>query len=161
MNTRLVVVLLSSISFLSFSQTASFVAASQSSQSTSIIIDWSIGELITESFSNGSVHLSHGVNEAGSIFIITGDLKEPIAVEAKIYPVPFHSDVFIEAGDESSNLREQHITLLDETGRVMKAEVDFISNQKARVDGQLLAPGFYLLTLRTNNSIKTYKLLKK
>ncbi len=160
MYTRLSVLLLSSMSFLSYSQTANFVAASQSSQSTSIIADWSIGELITESFSNSAVKLSHGVNEAGSIFIITGDLKEEVAAEAKIYPVPFQSEIFIEAGDDH-NINDQHITLLDETGKVVSTEVDFISSQKARVDARSLAPGFYLLTLRTNTSIKTFKLIKK
>jgi hypothetical protein len=154
----LLALLFSSPYLTSHAQTSNFVTASQSGQVTSIVVDWSIGELITESFLSNSLKVDHGVNEVGSIFIVTGDLEEASSV-VNVYPIPFNSDFFIETSN--NNFTKENICLLDATGRIINPEIEFISVEKIKVDARTLSPGFYLLTLRTNSSIKNYRLIKK
>lgn len=143
---------------LVYGQTSSFVSASQNSHGTSVNAEWTIGELIVEGFSSPNLYVSHGLNETGVVFIITGDIQEKETIN-QVYPIPFQSEFFIETNDD--NLKDYSLDLLDASGKSLKPQIEFISDKSVRIDTGTLAEGFYILTLKTNTSVKTFKLIKQ
>jgi hypothetical protein len=145
------------LSTVSFSQTSNFVSASQQSESSSLKVNWTIGELISEDFKNSSVLLSPGI-ETVALFVITGDVD---VAEAKmqVYPVPFINEFYIESPSE--DFTDAQLFLLDESGRVTNPNVEFPSDRKAVVKTHAYSSGTYFLHIKTNSSAKTFKLIKQ
>src|ERR1700755_1322811 len=85
--------------FLIYSQTGNTVSASQNSNSSSLKVEWTVGELITESFKNSQLEAGHGMDELAGVFVITGDIDE-ISDQTSVYPTPFKNYFFIEMKED-------------------------------------------------------------
>jgi hypothetical protein len=134
----------------------SIVAASGSSSSSSLQSSWSIGEIITESFSNSSVKVVHGVNESGAVYVITSIDKNDDGYH--LYPNPFSSDLVLEAS--KGNLEKISIEVFDVTGRAIPLEISKQENQIVVSPGDIVA-GVYIFKLKDQNKIQSFKIIKK
>jgi len=92
---------------------------------------------------------------------ILGDVQlsgntEFVQAEYNIYPNPATDYINVEAPLSFYNVFYQ---ISDLTGRIFVS--DYLEADKASIDISSLKPGMYLITLKTKNSFKTYKFVKK
>ena len=123
-------------------------------------IAWSAGESITESFEQDGIILNHGFH-AGEIIQETE--VQGIHVDPEklvVFPNPSSDNVKIVLDTRYNKNGYLHYTMINEIGQVVKkgkypAETHILNIQD-------LPPGYYVLTIISNNEIvKSFKLIKK
>jgi hypothetical protein len=120
---------------------------------------WTLGELIVDQIPNAQISLVNGLAESNAVFVITGDISEPLDEHIQVYPIPFQSHFFIE--NELEDLKQYPIDFTDETRKKLEFQINFVSDRKAKVEVRDLPTGLYILTITTKSSIKTFKLIKQ
>ncbi len=74
----------------------------------------------------------------------------------KVYPNPFQDNILVDFTDTAHQLE---IVIYDVLGRsVLKQQ---LNNQNAMIDTRSLSQGIYLLRIKQDKSLKTYKILKR
>ncbi len=131
----------------------SFVSASGSATGTSFQTSWSIGEIFTESFSNKSIKVSHGINEAAAVYVITS--INDVANGYHLYPNPFSSNLILEVPIE--NKEDICVEIFDMHGKMILPEVKRDNSQLIVSPGEI-APGIYLFII---NKAQSFKIVKK
>ncbi len=134
----------------------SIVSASGSSFGTTFQTNWSIGEILTESFSNSTIKVNHGLNESGAIYVITGinDIEEGY----QLYPNPFTRDLILEVPNEK--VGGLSVEIFDLTGKTIPLEMTKQQNQIVVAPGNITA-GVYLFTVKGGNKTQSFKIIKK
>ena len=129
-------------------------SAGDSFSDNSLILEWTLGEIATESF-EGSLFVSQGFHQPlENITSIDNPLSSlgPI----KVYPNPTKDRVFIEREKEG----EVVVALLDLRGRILIKHT--FSNSIDQLDLSPLPSGLYILNMRDENqsslSIRIQKL---
>jgi Secretion system C-terminal sorting domain len=135
----------------------SIVSASGAYSSANFRISWSIGEIFTESFSNSTVKINHGLNEAGAIYVITA-IEDAEAIEGyHLYPNPFSTDLILEV---PQNLKDPIINMTDLTGKALLPEIVKERNRYT-VTPNDIAQGTYIVSIQNENKIVSFKIIKK
>lgn len=138
-------------------QPSNIVSASGSKTSSTLQVDWTLGELFVESSKAATVQLQSGVGAINAVLIVTGDLPKTDDL-TDVYPIPFRDEFYIEANtDEAISF-----SLYDTNGKKIELPYEVIG-RKIKVDTGALQSGFYLLMLPTKktNTVQPVKLIKQ
>jgi hypothetical protein len=135
------------------------VAASGSTESPNLKVDWSLGDVFAEVFSNDKVSVATGVSAAASVFVITGDVDRKEVQSPSVYPVPFENEFYIDRKEDAGYFE---FKVFDTSGK----EIPLSFSEEGliyRVDAAALAAGAYVLVIKQMNSTTphVFKLIKK
>ncbi|MEY4603892.1 MAG: hypothetical protein RIT43_1184 [Bacteroidota bacterium] len=116
-------------------------------------IDFTIGETVIHTVSDGSNELTQGFHQTTWIFLGIEDFSQEVQIN--LYPNPSVDVITI----ESSEYKEHLFEMFDSGGKlVLQGE---LVAEKTHIKGMDLAPGNYALTIRKEGRVlKTFKLLK-
>jgi hypothetical protein len=116
-------------------------------------IDFTIGELVTETVSNGTNDLTQGFHQTNWRFLGVEDHVPQY--EAVIFPNPTADVLNIRAGE----FQNVTYTLYDQQGKMVITNV--LLTEQTPIQVSQLAPGSYYLTLNNEKQIlKTFNLIK-
>jgi hypothetical protein len=116
-------------------------------------IDFTIGEVITETVSDGTYDMTQGFHQTNWNF--AGIVDHKPTFQALIYPNPTSAYLNIQASD----FNNVEFKLFDAQGKIVKA--GRLETSETLVHVKELAPGNYSLVLfQTQNFLKTFKLTK-
>ena len=116
-------------------------------------IDFSIGELVTETVSDGTNDLTQGFHQTNWSFLGVEDFAPHY--EASVFPNPTADVLNIKASD----FKNVTYTLYDKQGKLVMRNV--LLGDQTPIQVSQLAPGSYLLTLNNETqTLKTFKLIK-
>lgn len=125
----------------------------ESYSNTNTKIDFTIGEIVTNTVSDGTNDLTQGFHQTNWIFVALEDLQPETQVN--IYPNPAVDELTI----ETSAFKELSFELVDAEGKLV--EQDELTAEKTPVKVAELAPGNYILNIRHGNQVwKNFKLIK-
>jgi hypothetical protein len=80
--------------------------------------------------------------------------------EVQIFPNPASDKLFIRQGNPEFALSEEDIRLTDLNGRSLQASIQQTANG-ITIDVSALAPGYYILTIRTMQGMKGFPLIRR
>ena len=117
-------------------------------------IDYTIGEVVINTVSDGTNDLTQGFHQTDWNFVGVED--HVASVDATVYPNPIDHTLNI----KSDYFEDVSYTLYDATGRIVMN--DILSATLTSFDVSALAPGAYSLRLTDKNQtpLKTFKLVK-
>ncbi|MCE2711336.1 MAG: T9SS type A sorting domain-containing protein [Cryomorphaceae bacterium] len=125
----------------------------ESYSNTNTKIDFTMGEMVTNTASDGTIDLTQGFHQTNWIFVGVEDLQPETQVN--IYPNPSVDELTI----ETSAFKELSFEIVDAVGKLV--EHDELSAKKTPVKVARLAPGNYTLNIRHGGQVwKTFKLIK-
>ncbi len=138
---------------ISFSQEV-ISTQGDSYSNASAIIDFTVGEVIINTATNGSNDLTQGFHQTNWNFLGVNNHEQNF--EATVYPNPIGSELFI----ETKNFESVSFVLYDATGKIVSKNK--LDASKIGIDVSTLAPSSYSLVLRNENEekVKTFKLVK-
>ena len=117
----------------------------------SVIMDFSIGELATQTLQNNEI-LTQGFHQE---ILKIGTLVHELDILTKIYPNPTTKLLFIELKEESDG----DILMYDIKGKLVLQ--DKFQNQKIKqLDISTFSPGNYLLHINISNKTSVFKIEK-
>ena len=130
--------------------------AGDSFNNTSYQLDWSIGECITATHSEGDYVLTQGFHQSTYAITAIKDLRADINMS--VYPNP--TTDFISLKVESSKAEGMQYTITDFSGKVLQT-----SNLKSdieQINFSNYANGVYFLSVKQENNqlIKSFKIIK-
>jgi hypothetical protein len=130
--------------------------AGESFKNTNYQLDWSIGELQTETYNASQNILSQGFQQG--TYVISTIVENPgLALDITAYPNPTSDYVNIKF--QESEVNGYQFVLTDFAGKLLKAGK--ISNQIIAIDFSTYTSGTYILSIEHNGSvIKSFKILK-
>lgn len=128
--------------------------AGQQYQNGALQLEWTLGEVITESQSNGNETLTQGFHQPE--MKVTGLEDFHTGLELSVFPNPSTGILHV-AFDAQP--RALHFALNDATGQTL---IRRQATQGFELDLFSLAPGSYFLSVRSHNGTlyKTYQILK-
>jgi len=141
--------------FAVLSGSAQEVVATQgdSYSNASANIDFTIGEVVIHTGTDGNNDLTHGFHQTNWNFLGVEDFAPNY--EAIIYPNPTEDVLNI----RTSTFENVTYTLYDAQGKLVMQ--DILSAEQTPIQVSQLAPGSYLLTLNNQTqNLKTFKLVK-
>jgi hypothetical protein len=125
---------------------------------TGIALSWTIGELVTETFTNGSNILTQGFHQSRLSSTAIDDIPFP-GLSLAVYPNPFTCvfNIKVDQGDFS----QLEYSLLSINGKVLLNKK--MTRDLTQIEMQTFATGNYLLRInrRTGEPVKTYKVVKQ
>ncbi len=129
------------------------------------IMEFTLGELITETLSNGTFQLTQGFNQSESSGM-DSDLgtsspeDEFTAEELNVYPNPFQDLIHIAYAFDSNH--EMDIAIYDITGKLMLKTKQNFSNGSKQFDLSAYNDGVYFIKVQhaDSNKLKTFKIIK-
>ncbi len=131
-------------------------SSGESYKSASFQLDWSIGELQTETYTNGSALLTQGFHQNN--YIVTA-IDEPNGITYQISASPNPTTNFIYLRIESPNNQHLQYQITDFRGEVLQNEK--ISDNNQQINFSDFAFGSYFIFVRQNNQlVKSFKIIK-
>jgi hypothetical protein len=151
------VCLLCSVSVFSQSLENDVVSSSGESFSTNNIhLDWSIGEVCTESYTTNNIVVSQGFHQ-GNVLVATylDNLKhQQLSVE--VFPNPATNFISIQS-DEIKNMK---LILLDGIGKVVHQQ-QIMSNNTVIGISDLVSGIYFAKIIQNNKEVTTTKIIKQ
>ena len=115
-------------------------------------LSWSVGEVAVTTESAGSHILTQGFHQSGlTMTEITEKFND--ALKVQVFPNPVHDEFTIETPVKALNF-----SLLDFTGKFLQRGK--VSAGKTTVNLSGYPEGTYLLKVNTDNSFRTFKIIK-
>ncbi|MGE0771750.1 MAG: T9SS type A sorting domain-containing protein [Cyclobacteriaceae bacterium] len=108
----------------------------------SLQVEWSIGELITNSMEETTGALSHGILAMSRVQVITGDIDHHIQM-VEVWPNPFREVVLIKTPDAS----RLFLNITDLQGRKVPFRTTITDDEINLQIENDLEPGIYLLNV--------------
>ena len=147
-------VLLSLITTLSVSAQEVVSTQGDSYSNASANIDFTLGEVIIDTGTNGTNDLTQGFHQSNWNFLGVEDFAHNY--EATIFPNPTEDVLNI----RTSTFENVTYTLYDAQGKLVMQ--DILSAEQTPIQVSQLAPGAYSLTLNNQTqNLKTFKLIKQ
>ena len=117
-------------------------------------IDFTIGEVVINTGTDGTNDLTQGFHQTNWNFLGVDNHEQNF--EATVYPNPLGSELFI----QTENFESVTYVLYDATGRIVVENK--LNSLETGIDVSTLAPSSYSLVLRNENqeNVKTFKLIK-
>jgi hypothetical protein len=124
-----------------------YVAASQGS------LSWTLGEVITETFSNTNGFLTQGFQQKDKDILQLNDLS--LESRIKVYPSPFTSEITISIDGEHPDYK---VFVRDyQYKHMLETEASFQTGiQQMTIDLSELSDGFYFLIIRATSTDKRF-----
>ncbi len=121
-----------------------------------ISLSWTLGETIIETFSNGSLVLSHGFQQK----LIVTTVKENLspALNVVLYPNPAGDLINIQFDPATDT--ETDIMLVDLQGKVLKSDKIGIATSIAGFNLQDVPTGIYFIKIMKGKRINIYRVVK-
>jgi hypothetical protein len=121
---------------------------------TSLQIEWSLGETMIDSYSEGHMLLTQGFHQP---VLIPVDKPDTLV---KIYPNPFDLSFFIDLTETESESNHFSIVLFDMSGRLVFAQDIFWGPNEIQTED--IPDGIYFLKLfdAKSNLLKSVKIIK-
>lgn len=142
-------------SMLTFSALSQEVISSQgdSYSNANASIDFTIGETVIATVSDGNYDLTQGFHQTHWYFAGVEDLAPQLTVQ--VYPNPMSNDLIIEGKTEAGTAYR----LFNANGKIVLEGL--LENEQTQISVQQLAPGPYTLQLEHGESVlKNFKLVK-
>ena len=124
-------------------------------------LDWSLGELMVETYQSETNRLTQGFHQENHVSPVTGlgDVPKEL-VPAIIFPNPTRSNISITVPDELFSRGSLTYSLINLEGQE-SISAGAISSQTMTLDLSRQAIGLYLLTIyRNSERIKSFKVFK-
>ncbi len=116
-------------------------------------IDFTIGETIINTETDGTTTLTQGFHQSNWNFVGLDDHSPEL--EASVFPNPMDKDLTIRV----SQFENLSYSLYDGQGKLVST--DFLSGESTIIEVKDLAPGSYSITLQNKTeAMKTFKLIK-
>lgn len=116
-----------------------------------VSISYTIGETVTETFSNDDYILTQGFQQAIEVKSV-GIVNTP-SIEVNVFPNPAASEVFIEASEYKDNA----FKLVSISGSVISTGN---LTEKTTIDLSNIASGSYILTVEDEDALIQYEIIK-
>jgi len=131
-------------------------AAGEHYENTSYQLDWSIGEIAVETYSNASYVLTQGFHQ--NTYTVTSVDKLAFSdADMKAYPNPASDFITIESSDDTQ--KELTVELSDIQGKVYLIEK--YTATKKKVNLEHFSKGIYFLNVKSEGkTIKSFKIIK-
>lgn len=131
-------------------------SAGNTYKNTSYQLDWSIGEILSESYSVTSQNLTQGFQQGNYTITAVEQLKE-LDFEIRAYPNP--ATDFIILNVESSKLENLDYSILNMQGYTL--QMDKITGDKQHINFSNYDSGTYFIIIKQNNQFfKSFKIIK-
>ena len=131
-------------------------SSGDSFQNSTYLLDWSLGECITETHSAGSYVLTQGFHQ--NVYFVTNVEDLHADIKMSVYPNPTTDFITIEF--PSAQQQDMIITISDMAGKVFLRK--HIINNTEQLDFSAYACGVYFLIAEHNNQkIKSFTIIKK
>jgi hypothetical protein len=132
-------------------------ASGDSFSNATFVLDWSIGEVLTESFSNEFNQLTQGFQQ-GLLEISTIVDNTKLELHICAFPNPTTSVVNININGNCLGLVDLVVT--DLTGRKLLNET--ITQNSHQIDLSAYSPGLYMVLVKYNSQLlKSFKIIKR
>jgi hypothetical protein len=119
-------------------------------------LEWSLGELSTETYSNSSLVLNQGFHQ-GKFLITAVESNKDLNFNIEVYPNPTND--FISLKSEFPETENVQYVLTNVSGKILLSGI--IKNPIEQIDFSKLESGVYFLTLKHRNQlVKTFKIIK-
>ena len=143
---------------ISISQTVNYsiVAAGNTDKNNTYQMDWSIGEVISETFSKSPYLLMQGFFQ-GNLLITSLSGIDNATIQLKAYPNPFSQQITIEITE--NNYTNAFYTITDISGKLIMSKQ--LKTTTEILDFNGFSQGNYIINFHINNNIvKTIKITK-
>lgn len=161
MKTKLIILtslLLTTISGFSQELTPQIVAsAGDTYEANGIILSWTLGEPIVETFTSSNAILTQGFHQA-DISVSPNDLVEIGGLEVDVYPNPAGEYVNIDM--TTGEIKRITIELYNLDGKKVMIKQDFIIENERQLHLKDIPSGTYILKIIHQDKAKTYKIVK-
>ena len=114
-------------------------AAGDSFSSNNLLVEWTLGEIMTESFEGGLIWNQGFQQPIGNITSIENPFTNLGLI--KVYPNPASNSLFV----EKEKAGELKLSLRDIRGRILLESIS--SGQSAQLNISTLPPGIYILSM--------------
>ncbi len=131
-------------------------AAGEHYENATYQLDWTVGEIATETYSDATYTLTQGFHQPG--YTVT-EVENPEFKNLNItaYPNPASDFITLEKTDEFE--KDYKLELIDLSGKVFLSE-KFNENKK-QLGLSALTNGVYFINVKSNNNIvKSFKIIK-
>jgi len=127
-----------------------------STSSGNVKMDYTLGEVVVETFSAGGNTLTQGFHQTNLTLVAIENTE--LFPDINIYPNPADNLVNI---DIPQNYNQLDISMYDVTGKLLKTQSN--ANGKITFDVSILATGTYYLQVINpkNEQVKTFKVVKR
>ena len=144
---------------MAFSQTANPELVSSGGDSfsnTTYLLDWSIGECVTATHSEGDYVITQGFYQEGDIITSVEEFTEQ-GININIYPNPTTN--FVELKTGSPEIENMQYSVTDINGKILQNEE--VTNETEQLNFSNYSNGVYFLTITQENQvIKSFKIIK-
>ena len=136
----------------------SVVSASENASGQGGTVSYTVGQVAFRTVDSGSGIITEGVQQPYEILFMTGlEDEKSWMLSARVFPNPISDALNLNVDRQSSSLQYQLKTIKGEIIREMN-----ITSKETMIPVADLASGVYLLTiLENNNSLTTWKVIKK
>jgi len=125
-------------------------------KNTNYQLDWSIGELQTETYKSGQTMFTQGFQQGTYIITALSQIKD---LQFAITAFPNPATDFITLKIEKPELENMQYTLTELSGRVL--QTNYITNNHHQINLRGIATGAYFLNIQSENkTIKSFKIIK-
>lgn len=124
---------------------------------TGVTLSWSLGEPVIETFSSGSIILTHGIHQSKLSATPVTDLLFP-GIALKVFPNPTQDFVIVQFKELFKNV---HCSLFDLTGKMLESKL--ITEAETRINMIKYPSGIYILKLYNSQqqTIQNFRIVKK
>ncbi len=140
-----------------YAQSAIVATATGSNSNTQVVIDWTLGEIVTETHMGSNIFLENGLTATASNFVITSDLVVDPSV-ISVFPLPFANELNVSIPEG----RLFEYSFFDVNGKrlIVKSEQ---YNSVILIETTALPTGVYFITIydKTFKQSSTFKLTKQ
>jgi len=155
---KLLLVVLTGICFLASLQAQqAVVSAGGIGKSGNLTVNWSIGEVMTETYVNASIKLTQGVQQP-QITVKQGETATPEmrALQISAYPNPAKDVVILSIAELGEN--QLTLKIFEPNGKLLRIEQ--ITENETRISVADFATGMYLLQITDKkNNVQTFKIV--
>jgi hypothetical protein len=132
-------------------------SSGDSYEANGIILSWTLGEPVTETFSAGNVTLTQGFHQ-GDITVTSTRTDEFTEMNINVYPNPAGEFVNIDVEGKPNEILT--VELFSLSGEKVLIRKDFRTEKYQQLQLKDLPAGTYILKIINNEKVKTYKIVK-
>ena len=144
--------------FVSLQAQQAVISAGGSGKSGNLSINWSIGEVITETFVSMPFKLTQGVQQPHIKVEPVAGMSEMKIYQITAYPNPANDVVIVSIAESAEN--QLTLKVFDINGRLV--HIAPITGNETRIHVKNFAAGIYLMQIMDkNNNVQTFKIIKQ